>query len=483
MFILTYRLTIPLGLELLGPFFVAFEKYMVTETKFPVGAMVKAINQQYNDPYLTQIFDNVRNNPGAQPLVNLQFLKTTIPAEPSVSGGVSIILTAVCYVYKLLCHMTKGREWRQDVAEEEWTRAASNPQSCPLVTYNRDLAPGKRFKYQDPTAQDPSAPVDTYLGYTLEDWNRAFVLFVYVKLQKDKASNLLAVKRSVDVHIQHWAGEVQSKRKLKRDEHKKKEKLQEQAEMLKLFKTLSRRAEDESVDDEVTVLAKLIEDARQGKEVPEYGTVRDELSRDLSRIKSYLMNAEPRRLATNQKPVDVEQLSSVWDTIAMYVQDLQGPVRNARPKDFQRNDHIANFVTKTSSLFVAESEAACQRVMEAIKDEDPDIPDSKARAVADKQMKASYSLSTITSGKPPVDVDYEAALDALEFPRYDGDRKTLRFNIRHTSVTVEMSEKMSDARTLESASVAVTNDERGAQVLKHAFQFFPHQPVGKPWPP
>ncbi|KUI64438.1 hypothetical protein VM1G_11233 [Cytospora mali] len=466
------------GLEILGPFFSAFEKYMVKDSKFPVSAIVKAINQQYPDPYLMQILDNVRNTPDAQPLVQVQFLQTTIPSEPSVSGGVSIILTAVCYVYKLLCHMTKGSDWRPDIAEEEWQRAASSAKSCPLSRYGADLAPGKRFKYWDATTTDTtSKPVDVYLGYTAEDWNRAFVLFVYVKLQKEKACSLLTKKRAVDVHIQHWAGEAQTARRVKLQEHKKKEKLQEQAELLKLFKDLSRRARETSSDDEITVLAKLIEEAREKKQVPEYGKVREELSSSLARIKSYLMNAEPRRLSPNIRPVDVEELSSIWETISMYVRDLQGPVRNANSNEFQRNNHIANFVTKTSSLFVAESEAACQRVMDAIKDEDPDLQDSQVRAMADTQMKASYSLSTITSGKPPVEVSYEEALDAIQFPDYDGDRADLTFNRTNTSVTVEMSEMMSDARTAECASQSAPKDARGARVLKVPFKYFYHQPV------
>lgn len=34
------------------------------------------------------------------------------------------------------------------------------------------------------------------------------------------------------------------------------------------------------------------------------------------------------------------------------------------------------------------------------------------RAMADSRLKVSYNLSTILSSKPPVNMDYEKALDA-----------------------------------------------------------------------
>jgi hypothetical protein len=112
----------------------------------------------------------------------------------------------------------------------------------------------------------------------------------------------------------------------------------------------------------------LIETANAGGKAPEYGKIREEVRKDLVRINTYLRAAQPRSSGPHSSPVDVDELEEVWHAIRRGVKSLQGPARDTDPKEFRPNHHIANFVSKTSNEFVAESEAACQRVMEAIRD-------------------------------------------------------------------------------------------------------------------
>lgn len=83
--------------------------------------------------------------------------------------------------------MTKGDQWEEETAITMWAEKdkAADREEDKLAFYNSDL----------------------YMNYSIEDWNRAFVLMNYVRITREKPWKAYSAMRASYVRRQLWAPE------------------------------------------------------------------------------------------------------------------------------------------------------------------------------------------------------------------------------------------------------------------------------------
>lgn len=262
------------GLDLVASFFQCIESYTTGGTKFFPTNIAKAINEHTNDQYILSSLDLVMREKMRQPLIKYEFMDTRVAPEPGTVGGVSISWTGMAYVYKLLCHMTKGGDWDADLARDQWGDPDGDTYKSVFSRFGADLVDKKRFQRHEGSDANESPLI--YLGYTVEDWNRAFVLMNYIRLQREKPWHLLATKRSHTVHQQFWAPADSTARKARRDKQQKPANQQKAEDWRRLFAKISGKSRESQSEDEVTELCRMIENK-------DYVMVRDKKGEKLLR--------------------------------------------------------------------------------------------------------------------------------------------------------------------------------------------------------
>lgn len=175
--------------------------------KFQISDIATVINAGIEDsPYLNGIIKTIRETRAYNPVADSTYI--AIPALPDNSknsgSSMSIPITGMLFVYKLLCWMGNGDSWDAQDARDAWSDFGAKHNLRAVDTLEAsgpNIDSNFRFRHYDPEGGEPVPKnLQLYFGYSLEDWNRALVLMAFVHIQGLRPWEQLADKRDVGVY-------------------------------------------------------------------------------------------------------------------------------------------------------------------------------------------------------------------------------------------------------------------------------------------
>jgi len=384
-----------------------------------------------------------------------------------------MVATTILYIYRALRWMTKGPEFDADVLAEDWAKYAhefpvEDGEEALLDLFDTDLTDTARFRCDKRSKAEllehygdkaHNAILDRFLGYSMEDWQRAITLLCYLRMFWSRPSVHYGQKRKQDFFRQYWAGRQTEVEKAKR-----------RADFMTLYREIQNQSgvAGEIADSLLAVL-------KGDMDVPAIGGLRNEVQSRLERYGAYISQtpASDHKDFQDWDPSVVEkQMAIILDSVA----PLHGPRRNVRPEEFVPNPFLAGFTEGTVPSFLQATHDATVRPTGS-------NVSAGAEANADVDVAFSYALSTLTAGLPPQDVNFEEAMDLVGLK--GDDRKTFAFNTENTRISKRAARNLSNSAwrrvkiVLETKGKAPASEAPGGdENIREAFTLLPHQIAG-----
>ncbi|KAL1873053.1 hypothetical protein Daus18300_004196, partial [Diaporthe australafricana] len=331
------------GVNMMQPFYDMLKRDGLTQKRLMTAEIADALSQLPHKTFDEQM-EKVRQDPGLEP----RFLNQSMPDGLKEGSGnpVSVRATVIAYVYRLLTRMTKGADFapRDGQYKSKWDAyrsqhgSANDKQGVKLMRINFD---DKGYRFVRKYEEDGTTPLDNaqfYFGYDIEDWNRAWVLFNWIRQKRNQPWSMMKVTREVKHMKLYWVDPDKpetgrSKRFLREDEAMAKpaaynndmrglrlraqdaelEAGSEHEQLARKLSTKSSHLQDENANDNIRVIARFFE-----------------------------QNAAFLRTSVSKinKPKPVQEVSKLWEAVHAHLAPKFPLPRGVDIDDFQPNKHI-----------------------------------------------------------------------------------------------------------------------------------------------
>lgn len=427
--------------------------------------MPSATNQ-----YMGIVFDKIAKDRNYLPRVlknHVQDIKEFRGSESKCST--SLAATVVAVVYRLLCWTTKGPGYDKDALVAAYDNAATNPATprwlqADFLRLNHD----SKYRFKRVTEEEEADPaVLSYHGFTMEDWNRAFMLLCWLVKQAKGGKMSELFKANRDQKLVPLTFQSAEKVKLSATERHEAQHAKDldAAEYAARFSAYAEKIrEDEALHGSTMVLANMI----QGKDVA-YDTVQKHVQEMLSNVSTYWRAAN-----VGSMPVkELDQIINTWkNNIYPVVARELGVTRNSADDEYVVHGSISHDRV-TQEQYAAKAQAVVEMIAVSLKPQDADdLSDKQYFEQADKLTKDYFARDQVIAGKPPPTcISLDKALEMFGLESIDD----LRFNTENTRITRRSVTKV-DNQDPDHAS----DDEEAVEdeILHPGFIFLIHQPVG-----
>lgn len=497
MIALEYQLILALGLELLGSLWKEWSHRVgqkFVSSPFPLQQVFDLVNRLPSDDYFMTLVGEIDRSRAYTPLVLSRMLQPSSPLLDTIdeSREVCMIATTVLYVYRTLRWMTKGPEFDSEHSTAAWAEYSQkfpvedgeDGQESLSELFDADLLDPLRFRCDKRTREElmdhygdraHDALLDRFLGYSREDWQRAITLLCYLRMFWNRPSTHYGPKRKQDFLLQYWASRETGELRQKVENREKEEKAKRRADFLTLYREIQSQSGVAG-----GIADSLLAVGSNNLDAPAVGELRNELQSRLQLYGAYISQTpggDHRDFQDWDPDVVKTRMAVIHNTVA----PLHGPRRNIHHAEFVPNPFLAGFAAGTASSFLKATHDATGRSRE-------NAP-AGVEAGADADVAFSYSLSNLTAGLPPQNVDFEEAMDLVGLK--GEDRNTYEFNAKNTRITLKAARNMSNAaRKLIKTKLAVKTNKGKAPAgdsmeqdgdsgnLREAFTLLPHQIAG-----
>lgn len=141
--------------------------------------------------------------------------------------------------------------------------------------------------------------------------------------------------------------------------------------------------------------------------------------------------------------------------------------------DFISNENLTKLATAAAAEFIDNSPTTFDSVRRELQKANPDLSDDDAMDQAVAMMSAAHSVATFASGDAPVRQDWNEVIEAMGF---DPEKDELTFNEANTRAT--MDDAIGKGKGKAKASGTAVPSSLATKVIKEAFTYVAHQPVG-----
>lgn len=479
-----------LGLNLTNSFLAHFDN----SKSWKPSDYVAAINSRPDEQTFMAVITKICKDETFEPLIQRAHVQA--PAlQDSTHDVYSLRASAVIAVFRLLKWTSKGAiKYNNKESKHAWM-AHNSKDNIPEYAKSTFLClnhmSSRRFREYTNKEMDKD-PQMYYLGYSMEDWNRAWMLLSYLKKERPGAAKLL--RKGRQQKLVKLIFEDQQKINLEQadrqgEKHAKNIRSQEYYE---IFNERSQEATKDLLEKGEAAFFRNALNA-SSKDY-DYTKSSDDLKNIMAGREAYfkLAGSSPTTATTRSR----EEIIADWHIIKEKLGPVfKGKIRNMEPGEFKPNPAVP-YNKVSLQQYQAQSEGAISTLNESLdlqdkiakkkrkknkgspKFEDNDNADRTLNSDylnrASNIISSHFAREQYVAGKPPPEVDYSSALALLEIR--GANKETLNYNIANTMVTKEdLTEKDAPPPKDEDIDLDAVNPE---DIIKPPFQFKAHQPVG-----
>lgn len=297
-------------------FVAAYSEHLAKTSKgFRFGEIATVIsNQEMKDPVFMAVMESVSSSRDFVPLVKNSKLGNPALQDSSSVDDISAPASGALFVFRILKHMTVGDRYDGQAAREKWIEFEENEnlrEGERMLDYNVDFNSRYRFKRHDP--KDPNYS-KCYMGYLMEDWNRALFLFAYVHFSLQKPWELYSTKRAIKMNFMTFKDSADAEAEAEHHQSEVQEEIEKRKKLIDVFYKLGANKDSRSGQESkfTETLNKIVRSRSSGtQETFSYDESKAELSSLLEKITAYSALSSNPHIASDlnnprtYKPVDV----------------------------------------------------------------------------------------------------------------------------------------------------------------------------------